>query len=106
MAIRPATSAQSVTATAAAPRCSEPIDSGTDRTRPRKLPGTAMAVTLLDPSVNDLDTTLRLDFRSDTITQPTAAMREAMRSAEVGDDVFGEDPSINALEAHAAQVFG
>jgi threonine aldolase len=49
---------------------------------------------------------LRLDFRSDTITQPTAEMREAMRTAEVGDDVFGEDPSINALEAHAAGLFG
>jgi threonine aldolase len=49
---------------------------------------------------------LRLDFRSDTITQPTQAMREAMRDAEVGDDVFGEDPSINALEARAAQIFG
>src|SRR5215470_9878711 len=49
---------------------------------------------------------LRLDFRSDTITQPTPEMREAMRTAEVGDDVFGEDPSINALEAHAAGLFG
>src|SRR5690242_16219418 len=49
---------------------------------------------------------LRLDFRSDTITQPTDAMREAMSQAEVGDDVFGEDPSINALEAEAARIFG
>jgi threonine aldolase len=49
---------------------------------------------------------LRLDFRSDTITQPTPEMREAMKEAPVGDDVFGEDPSINALEARAAELFG
>jgi threonine aldolase len=52
-----------------------------------------------------IDAALRLDFRSDTITQPTAAMREAMGRAEVGDDVFGEDPSINALEIEAARIF-
>lgn len=62
--------------------------------------------TLLDtPSAAQIEAALRLDFRSDTITQPTPEMREAMRTAEVGDDVFGEDPSINALEAHAAQIF-
>src|SRR5437660_7162350 len=65
-----------------------------------------MAVTLPIASASHLDTLLSLDFRSDTITQPTPAMREAMRSAEVGDDVFGEDPSINALEARAAEIFG
>jgi threonine aldolase len=54
---------------------------------------------------SDLEAALRLDFRSDTITQPTPAMREAMRNAEVGDDVFGEDPSINALEREAARLF-
>src|SRR5437660_11404779 len=64
-----------------------------------------MAVTLPIASASHLDTLLSLDFRSDTITQPTAAMREAMRSAEVGDDVFGEDPTINALEAEAAHRF-
>src|SRR5882672_2622739 len=66
-----------------------------------------MAVTLSSAtaSPSDVDTALSLDFRSDTITQPTAAMREAMRTAEVGDDVFGEDPSINALEAEAARLF-
>jgi threonine aldolase len=46
------------------------------------------------------------DLRSDTVTQPTAAMREAMASAEVGDDVLGEDPTVNALEARAAEMFG
>jgi threonine aldolase len=66
-----------------------------------------MAVTLsAAPSEAVEPAGLRLDFRSDTITQPTHEMREAMRTAEVGDDVFGEDPSINALEAHAAQLFG
>src|SRR5882672_4658049 len=66
-----------------------------------------MAVTLSSAtaSPSDVDTALSLDFRSDTITQPTAAMREAMRTAQVGDDVFGEDPSINALEAEAARLF-
>ena len=54
----------------------------------------------------DAEAALRLDFRSDTITQPTPAMREAMKDAQVGDDVFGEDPSINALEAEAARIFG
>src|SRR4051812_22319877 len=58
------------------------------------------------PDAAAIETALRLDFRSDTITQPTEAMREAMRTADVGDDVFGEDPSINALEAEAAQIFG
>ncbi len=51
------------------------------------------------------EATLRLDFRSDTITHPTPEMLEAMASAQVGDDVFGEDPTINALEAEAARVF-
>ncbi len=42
------------------------------------------------------------DFRSDTVTRPTAAMRAAMAAAPVGDDVFGDDPSVNALEADVA----
>ena len=68
---------------------------------------TAMAATLtLAPDEALDETAFRLDFRSDTITQPTQAMREAMRTARVGDDVFSEDPSINALEARAAQIFG
>jgi threonine aldolase len=65
-----------------------------------------MAVTLPSAPRSPVEAALRLDFRSDTITQPTPAMREAMQSAEVGDDVFGEDPSINALEAEAARIFG
>jgi len=46
------------------------------------------------------------DLRSDTVTQPTKAMREAMVNAPVGDDVMGEDPSINELERYAAKLFG
>jgi threonine aldolase len=46
------------------------------------------------------------DLRSDTVTRPTPAMREAMREAEVGDDVFGDDPTVNRLEARAAEIFG
>src|SRR5579871_3503957 len=47
-----------------------------------------------------------IDLRSDTLTRPTQAMRAAMAAAEVGDDVYGEDPTINRLEARAAEVFG
>ncbi|WOE68150.1 low-specificity L-threonine aldolase [Aeromonas allosaccharophila] len=47
-----------------------------------------------------------IDLRSDTVTQPTDAMRQAMLHAEVGDDVYGEDPGVNALEAHGARLLG
>ncbi|UQA59356.1 low-specificity L-threonine aldolase [Polyangium aurulentum] len=47
-----------------------------------------------------------LDLRSDTVTRPTPAMREAMARAEVGDDVYGEDPSVARLEAHVATITG
>ncbi len=47
-----------------------------------------------------------IDFRSDTVTKPTREMREAMLNAEVGDDVFQEDPTINELEQYAANLFG
>lgn len=47
-----------------------------------------------------------IDLRSDTVTQPTPAMREAMVQAPVGDDVFGEDPTVTALETKAAHLFG
>ena len=49
---------------------------------------------------------MNLDFRSDTVTMPTKAMKEAMFNAPLGDDVFGEDPTINALEKKAAEMFG
>lgn len=47
-----------------------------------------------------------IDLRSDTVTRPTPAMRDAMARAELGDDVFGEDPTVNALEAEAAARVG
>ena len=47
-----------------------------------------------------------IDFRSDTVTRPTPAMLDAMMHAPVGDDVFGEDPSVNRLEAMSAGIFG
>ncbi len=47
-----------------------------------------------------------VDLRSDTVTRPTAAMREAMHRAELGDDVFGDDPSVNALQQRIAALLG
>ena len=47
-----------------------------------------------------------IDLRSDTVTQPTAAMREAMLNAPLGDDVFGDDPTVNALQERIAQITG
>lgn len=49
----------------------------------------------LIPSDNDLQTTNMIDLRSDTVTQPDIGMRQAMFDAEVGDDGYGEDPTIN-----------
>ncbi|HEY8574979.1 MAG TPA: beta-eliminating lyase-related protein [Devosia sp.] len=50
--------------------------------------------------------TLRYDFRSDTVTKPSAGMRQAMAEAEVGDDVFGDDPTVNRLEQRMAAMLG
>jgi threonine aldolase len=47
-----------------------------------------------------------IDLRSDTVTKPTPEMREALASAEVGDDVFGEDPTVNRLQELAAKMMG
>jgi threonine aldolase len=47
-----------------------------------------------------------VDLRSDTVTQPTLAMREAMMAAPLGDDVFGDDPTVNALQEHIAAITG
>ncbi len=47
-----------------------------------------------------------VDFRSDTVTRPTAAMWDAMRAAELGDDVFGDDPTVNALQERVATLLG
>jgi threonine aldolase len=49
---------------------------------------------------------LTIDLRSDTVTKPTPAMRRAMMTAEVGDDVYGEDPTVNRLEQFAAEITG
>ena len=47
-----------------------------------------------------------IDLRSDTVTHPTEEMREAMARAVVGDDVYGEDPTVNQLERDSAAMFG
>ena len=47
-----------------------------------------------------------IDLRSDTVTKPSPEMRQAMFEAEVGDDVYAEDPTINRLEQRAAEIFG
>ena len=47
-----------------------------------------------------------IDLRTDTVTRPTAAMRAAMAAAEVGDDAYGEDPTVNRLESLAAALSG
>src|SRR5690606_5192004 len=47
-----------------------------------------------------------IDLRSDTVTRPTPAMRRAMAEAEVGDDVYGEDPTVRRLEARVAELLG
>src|ERR671917_2053792 len=46
-----------------------------------------------------------IDLRSDTVTRPTPSMRRAMAEADVGDDVYGEDPTINRLQERAAEMF-
>jgi threonine aldolase len=58
--------------------------------------------TLVEPPV----ATTTIELRSDTFTRPTPAMRAAMAAAEVGDDVYSEDPTVNLLEARAAAIFG
>lgn len=47
-----------------------------------------------------------IDLRSDTVTKPDERMRKAMYEAEVGDDVYGEDPTVNRLEKRAAEILG
>lgn len=57
-------------------------------------------------SLNEKSERRWIDLRSDTVTKPTPEMRRAMAEAEVGDDVYGEDPTVNRLEARAAEIFG
>ena len=54
----------------------------------------------------DLPVDLPVDLRSDTVTRPTEAMRAAMAAAPVGDDVYGEDPTVNELERRVAELLG
>ena len=49
---------------------------------------------------------MAIDLRSDTVTKPSDAMRQAMAAAEVGDDVYGDDPTVNSLEERLAAMFG
>lgn len=56
--------------------------------------------------MSDETATQQVDLRSDTVTTPTPRMRRAMASAEVGDDVYGEDPTVTRLEAHLASMAG
>ena len=56
--------------------------------------------------MNNITTSARIDLRSDTVTRPTAGMREAMTKALVGDDVFGDDPSVNELQEKVAKMLG
>jgi len=58
------------------------------------------------PETTGLASTRAVDLRSDTVTQPTAAMRAAMASAPLGDDVFGDDPSVQALQKRIADLLG
>jgi threonine aldolase len=60
----------------------------------------------VEPAVPTSTPVYGIDLRSDTVTRPTPAMRAAMAAAEVGDDVYAEDPTVNRLEARAAQIFG
>ncbi len=62
--------------------------------------GNIPSITLTESSVGTID------LRSDTVTKPTAGMRAAMAAADVGDDVYGEDPTVNRLEALAAELLG
>ena len=62
---------------------------------------------LNQPNVFNFESKIRkmIDLRSDTVTKPCPEMIKAMAAAVVGDDVFGEDPTVNELEAFAAQYF-
>lgn len=68
----------------------------------------ALGMMLLPRAARALSTpaATRVDLRSDTVTKPTPAMYEAMTTADVGDDVFGDDPTVNALERRVARMFG
>src|SRR4029077_8996134 len=60
----------------------------------------------MTPRIHDAMTTSIIDIRSDTVTTPSPAMRAAMAAAEVGDDVYDEDPTVHRLESSCADVLG
>ena len=61
---------------------------------------------MVDDGITKINKPSHIDVRSDTVTQPTRAMRAAMAGAEVGDDVYGDDPTVNTLEERTAQLLG
>ncbi|MBI3668232.1 MAG: aminotransferase class I/II-fold pyridoxal phosphate-dependent enzyme [Acidobacteria bacterium] len=69
------------------------------------MPEVSATKTLSEPH-KGTTTDAAVDLRSDTVTKPTPEMRRAMAEAEVGDDVYGEDPTVNKLQAGAAEIFG
>src|SRR6185437_12448631 len=74
-----------------------------------ELPSESIMSTIAEPQTASEDKTRRavtVDLRSDTVTKPTPEMRRAMAEAEVGDDVYAEDPTVNRLEQRAAEIFG
>ena len=76
-------------------------------TQPPRVPDGVQGVTPCPPEAFYEEFTMKIvDFRSDTVTEPTPEMREAMRCAEVGDDVYGDDPTVNKLQELAAAMTG
>ena len=59
-----------------------------------------------DRTLDRIAASTPIDIRSDTVTRPSPGMRAAMAAAEVGDDVYGDDPTVNRLQAHVAERFG
>src|ERR1700759_4972946 len=83
-------------------KCKHPPSSSTGA-RLRSHNGLSQRGEVMDGSIS---TSMGIDLRSDTVTRPTAAMRAAMAAAEVGDDVYGDDPTVNRLQALVAGRFG
>src|SRR5512134_696647 len=78
-------------------------------TEPRRSRSIAIETIIGHPAIQskgDCLTTSYVDLRSDTVTRPTPAMRRAIAEAEVGDDVFADDPTIRALEEETARLLG
>src|SRR5882724_13156832 len=78
---------------------------GPARTPRRRPPSYRPRRAAIQRSIPGVSHDMMIDLRSDTLTKPTPAMRRAMAEAEVGDDVYGEDPTVNKLEQRAAETF-